>query len=202
MPQHLMLVPTLACPASCAYCFGPHAGGKTMGRETLEAVVEWQRRLGSGVTGSGPLHITFHGGEPLIPGAAWYREALPLLRDGLAPRRVGFSAQTNLWLLTDELCELFQEFGVSLGTSLDGPEAINDAQRGVGYFAKTMAGIGRARAHGIEAGAICTFTAQSASHAAEIFDFFVGEGLNFSIHAAMPALRQPGTDGWSVEAEA
>ena len=43
--SHLMLVPSLACPASCAYCFGPHAGGATMGRETLTAIVEWQRAL-------------------------------------------------------------------------------------------------------------------------------------------------------------
>jgi uncharacterized protein len=63
----------------------------------------------------------------------------------------------------------------------DGPEAINDAQRGSGYFAKTTAGIERARAHGLDVGAICTFTAQSVSHASEIFGFFVREGLNFSV---------------------
>jgi hypothetical protein len=62
-----------------------------MGRETLEAVVEWQRALGAGPdvhgldadrpdndgagprgrNGNGTLEITFHGGEPLVPGAAW-----------------------------------------------------------------------------------------------------------------------------------
>jgi uncharacterized protein len=191
-----------------------------MGRETLEAVVEWQRALGSGLDGAadegcagessgngngrgpGALEITFHGGEPLVPGARWYREALPLLRDGLAPPRVRFAAQSNLWLLTDELCELFREYGVSLGTSLDGPEAINDAQRGAGYFAKTMAGIERARAHGIDVGAICTFTEQSVDHAPEIFDFFVREGLNFSVHAALPSLRYPEADRWSITPEA
>src|SRR5450756_970460 len=124
MSSHLMLAPSLACPASCAYCFGPHVGGAVMGRETLEAVVRWQAALGE--DDSGTLEITFHGGEPLVPGATFYRMALPLLRDGLAPRRVRFAAQSNLWLLTDELCELFAEHGVSLGTSLDGPEAIND----------------------------------------------------------------------------
>jgi uncharacterized protein len=230
-----MLVPSLACPASCAYCFGPHKGSGTMSRATLEAVVEWQRGLAedsagarldsdgatgrepSGATGRPPaslgtapatIEITFHGGEPLVPGAAWYREALPLLRDGLAPRKVRFAVQSNLWLLTDELCELFREYGVSLGTSLDGPEAINDAQRGTGYFAKTMAGIERARAHGIDVGAICTFTAASVEHAPEIFDFFVREGLNFSIHAALPSLRHREADAgrrrdaWSVTPEA
>jgi uncharacterized protein len=211
MSSHLMLVPSLACPASCAYCFGPHASGKTMGRETLEVVVEWQRALGGGASeadgdlpgnGRGTLEITFHGGEPLVPGAKWYREALPLLRDGLAPRKVRFAAQSNLWLLTDELCELFLEYGVSLGTSLDGPEAINDAQRGAGYFAKTMAGIERARAHSIDVGAICTFTAQSVAHTPEIFDFFVREGLNFSVHAALPSLRYPEADRWSITPEA
>jgi uncharacterized protein len=204
--SHLMLVPTLACPANCAYCFGPHAGGPTMRRETLEAVVEWQRAwlTGADAPGRDPgtIEITFHGGEPLVPGLDWYRLALPLLRDGLPPRRVRFAVQSNLWLLTDELCELFREYGVSLGTSLDGPEAINDSQRGPGYFAKTMAGIGRARAHGIEVGAICTFTAQSIRHAPEIFDFFVGERLNFSVHAAVPSIGQPEMDGWSITPEA
>jgi uncharacterized protein len=134
--------------------------------------------------------------------------ALPLLRDGLAPRRVRFAVQSNLWLLSDELCELFDEHGVSLGTSLDGPEAINDAQRGAGYFARTMAGIERARAHGIDVGAICTFTARSVGHAPEIFDFFVHEGLNFSVHAALPPLRHPAADrrpeadAWSITPEA
>ncbi len=174
-----------------------------MGRETLEAVVDWRRALAAeSAAEQGTLEITFHGGEPLVPGARWYREALPLLRDGLAPRRVRFAAQSNLWLLTDELCDLFREYGISLGTSLDGPEAINDAQRGTGYFARTMAGIERARAHGLDVGAICTFTAGSVAHAPEIFDFFVREGLNFSVHTALPSLRYPEADRWSITPEA
>jgi sulfatase maturation enzyme AslB (radical SAM superfamily) len=186
MSRHLMLVPSLACPASCAYCFGPHKGGSPMTRATLDAVVRWQNALGDKDT----LEITFHGGEPLVPGIQFYRMALPLLRDGLAPRRVRFAMQSNLWLLTDELCDLFREYGVSLGTSLDGPEPINDAQRGTGYFSRTMASIKRARVHGLDVGCICTFTSQSAPHAQEIFDFFVREGLGFSIHAALPTLSR------------
>lgn len=184
-----------------------------MGLQTLEAVVEWQRALaaepgeddhpGTGERPrNGSLEITFHGGEPLVPGAPWYREALPLLRDGLAPRKVRFAVQSNLWLLTDELCEIFREHGVSLGTSLDGPEAINDAQRGSGYFARTMAGIARARAHGLDVGCICTFTAGSVEHASEILDFFVSEGLDFSVHAALPSLPRPEADRWSVTPDA
>jgi uncharacterized protein len=185
--SHLMLLPTLNCPAQCSYCFGPHQGSPTMSPATLEATARWARTLGDG----GELHITFHGGEPLLPGARFYRQALPLLRDGLAPRRVQFAVQSNLWFLTDALCEVFDEYQVDLGTSLDGPEAINDAQRGAGYFARTMEGIRRARQHGLSVGAICTFTRRSAERADEIFDFFLQQGLGFSIHAAVPSLSQP-----------
>jgi hypothetical protein len=82
MSRHLMLVPSLACPASCAYWFGPHAGGPSMRQETVEAVVRWQNTLGDKET----LEITFHGGEPLVPGVQFYRVALPLSRQGLVPR--------------------------------------------------------------------------------------------------------------------
>jgi uncharacterized protein len=197
MKRHLMLLPSLACPASCAYCFGPHAGGSPMSRATLEAVVRWQAVFED----KAALDITFHGGEPLVPGIDFYREALPLLREGLAPRRISFGVQSNLWLLTDELCELCQAYDVSLGTSLDGPEDINDAQRGAGYFRRTMAGIKRARDHGLHVGCICTFTAQSAPRAAEVFDFFVQAGLDFSIHAALPPLGHSANE-WTLSPEA
>jgi uncharacterized protein len=169
-----------------------------MSRGTLEAVVRWQNALGD----PDGLEITFHGGEPLVPGVQFYSMALPLLRQGLAPRRVRFAMQSNLWLLTDELCDLFLEYGVSFGTSLDGPEPINDTQRGKGYFQRTMTGLERARKHGLDAGCICTFTARSAPHTQEIFDFFVREGLNFSIHAAVLSLRHPDAEGWSISPEA
>jgi uncharacterized protein len=190
MSQHLMIVPSLACPAECKYCFGPHEGGTPMRRETVEAIVRWQQRLANG---DAP-EITFHGSEPLVPGIEFYRMALPLLCEGLKPRQVRFAMQSNLWLLNEELCDIFREYGVSIGTSLDGPEHINDAQRGKGYFRRTMAKIELARSRGISLGCICTFTSQSIPQAQEIFDFFVHEGLNFSIHEAVPSLRYPETE--------
>ena len=169
-----------------------------MRRETVCAVVDWQNALDD----DEPLEVTFHGGEPLVAGAAFYRTALPLLRDGLAPRRVRFAMQSNLWLLTDELCDILCEYGVSTGTSLDGPEAITDAQRGEGYYQRTMAGIERARARGVSVGCICTFTARSMPRADEIFDFFVREGLGFTVHAALPSLRHPQARSWAISPHA
>ena len=197
MSRHLMLVPSLACPASCKYCFGPHTGGASMSRRTVEAVVAWQQALGE----TKPLEITFHGGEPLVPGIDFYRMALPLLQEGLAPRTVHFAVQSNLWLLDEALCELFSQYQVALGTSLDGPQTINDAQRGAGYYQRTLAGMTLARQHGLQPGIICTFTAGSAQRYNEVFDFFLSQGLGFSVHAALPPLGKPG-DGWALSPEA
>jgi uncharacterized protein len=168
-----------------------------MRRETVDAAVSWQNALGHVST----MDVTFHGGEPLLPGASFYRIVLPLLREGLSPGRVRLSIQTNLWLITDELCEIFREHEVSIGTSLDGPEPINDAQRGEGYFRRTMTGIELLRKHGISVGCICTFTPQSAPRMDEIFDFFVREGLSFSIHAAVPSLQYSKINGWTLSPE-
>jgi len=168
-----------------------------MRRETLKAVVNWQ----NGLDGGKAREITFHGGEPLMPGVEFYRIALPLLYEGRDPRRIQFGVQSNLWLLTDELCELFREYDVSLATSLDGPKPINDAQRGQGYFQHTMAGIERACTHGIDVGCICTFTPQSALQARDVFDFFVHNGVDFAIHAALRSLRAP-DKSWSLSPKA
>ena len=218
MSLNLMLVPSTSCPARCLYCFGPRGNVAVMGKGILDATLVWLEDLQN----RGPidkLDVVFHGGEPLTAGIDFYCQALPRLRQTLKTKRQRLNMQSNLWLLTGELCELFAEYGVSLGTSLDGPEEITDNQRGRGYFSRTMAGIELARRHGLRVGCICTFTRQSVSHADEIIDFFIHEGLDFSIHAAVPPLvdnglgqesdisctqaaRGAATDRWSLSPEA
>jgi uncharacterized protein len=178
-----MLLPSLACQAECAYCFGPNRG-PIMQPDVFDSVVDWI----AGYAPSGEcVEITFHGGEPLLAGKEWYRQKLPFLRQRF-DTRLKLGIQSNLWLLDDEFCTLFREYGVSVGTSLDGPEYLNDAQRGVGYFSRTMAGIETARRNGLSPGVICTFTRLSAPYYQEVFEFFAGLGLSFSIHEAVCGL--------------
>jgi uncharacterized protein len=212
----MMLVPSASCPARCRYCFGPRGKGAVMDESILDATLGWIDDLKSTVD---KLDIIFHGGEPLTAGIDFYRQSLPRLRQTIKAKSPRLNMQSNLWLLTDEFCQMFAEYSVSLGTSLDGPEEITDNQRGRGYFRRTMAGIELARRYGLRVGCICTFTRQSVSHADEIIDFFIHEGLDFSIHAAVPPLvdsgfdqesgvsfnqatRETATDRWSLSPEA
>jgi len=201
MTRHLLLIPTTACQAGCAYCFGPRYVQPPMSQRVLEGVVAWLGALEQ----EERLQVTFHGGEPLLTGVDFFREAMPRIRHAWT-QPVGFAVQSNLWRLDDAYGELFAEYHVGLGTSLDGPEEINDAQRGEGYFRRTMTGIEMARKHGLEVGCIVTFTAQSLPHWREVAAFFQREGLNFAIHAASPGLSGSSMAGekaeWAVPAEA
>jgi uncharacterized protein len=179
-----MIISALACQAQCSYCFGPNRG-PIMQQEVFDASVDWIASYGRA---DERVEITFHGGEPLLAGKEWYKKNLPILQLRFEGR-LKLSIQSNLWLLDDEFCSLFKEFGVSIGASLDGPEMINDAQRGKGYFARTMAGIEAARRNGLILGVICTFTHLSAPHYREVFEFFASQGLSFSVHEAVSTLE-------------
>jgi uncharacterized protein len=166
-PFHIMLIPTLGCPAHCRYCWSSEAGSSKMSIDTVRDVVAWLKDFRTD-----QVTITFHGGEPLLGGVDFYRQALPLISGGLSHLRPTFAMQSNLWLLTPELADILAKYHVPIGTSIDGPEELNDSQRGDGYYKKTMQGYELAKAHGLQVRFICTFTGKSVQRKEEIFRFF------------------------------
>jgi len=196
---HFMLVPSLSCPGQCGYCFGPRSG-PVMDQAAMLAAVDWIGRAAK-EGAPGPVRITFHGGEPLAAGHALWRSMLGRLAESLPDRDLKLSLQSNLWLLDDEYCRIFNRYKVEIGTSLDGPADLTDAQRGSGYFARTMTGVARARGSGLDVACIATFTPQSASRVPEVFDFFLSQRLHFSVHAAVRSLGQR-LSGYELSSEA
>jgi uncharacterized protein len=124
------------CNLNCTYCYVYNKGDdsyrsqpRRMARETVAALLS---RVAT-YCGEQDLHevtFIFHGGEPLLAGTEFFRhfvaEAGAVLGDDIAP---AFALETNGTLITTEWLELFQELGINFGISLDGPPAINDANR-------------------------------------------------------------------------
>lgn len=189
-----MLIPTLGCPAHCSYCWSSEAGSPKMSIDTVAQTVEWLRDFRKD-----QVTITFHGGEPLLGGVDFFRKALPLLSEGLSHLRPTFAMQSNLWLLTPELADILAKYNIPIGTSIDGPEALNDSQRGEGYFKKTMRGYELAKAHGLQVRFICTFTGESVKQREEIFRFFLDNGFVMKLHPALPSLRSDNPNRWALE---
>lgn len=191
-----MLVPTLGCPSNCEYCWSSEEGSPVMSVDTIKEVVEWLNGFREE-----PVTFTFHGGEPLLAGYDFFKKALPLLKDGLIHLKPAFALQTNLWNMTDELAELFKEYEIPIGSSLDGPEELNDLQRGSGYYQKTMQGYEIAKAHDLQVSFISTFTSYSIQYKEDIFNFFLENGLNLKLHPALPSLRDDNPEKWALSPE-
>lgn len=195
-PFHLMLIPTLRCPARCAYCWSSEHAGPMMDLETVRAATDWIASLNDN-----PVTVTFHGGEPLLAGPEFFEAALPMIEKSLAPRTVAFAMQSNLWLLDDRLATVLAAHNVPIGTSLDGPQELNDGQRGKGYFERTQRGMDVARRHGIRVSVICTFTSGSVMERDAIVRFFLENGYVMKLHPALPSLRDGRPDAYALPPE-
>ena len=191
-----MIIPTLGCPSKCSYCWSSEVGSPRMTIETVGEIVEWLRDFRDD-----PVTFTFHGGEPLLAGADYYRAALPLLKKELSHLSPNFALQTNLWLLTPELADVLAEHEIPIGSSLDGPQELNDLQRSEGYFERTMAGHELAKKHGLQVQFICTFTSYSVHFKEEIFNHFLENDLTLKLHPALPSLKSDQPDRWALPPE-
>lgn len=181
-----MIVPSMACQASCTYCFGPHKGismSETIAEKTLNFITGIAEE-----TKMETVSVIFHGGEPLLAPFSEWEKILQGLTERLPRKKIRWNVQSNLWALDDNFCELFRKFNVTVGTSIDGPKEICDLTRGKGYWERTMNGIALARRYGIDVGAIATFTPDTAMQYKEVVDFFMSNNLNLNVHPAITPL--------------
>jgi len=187
LPRMVMLAPSTSCQAKCKYCFMPYEG-QIMNREVFMQAMDFLDRL---IPKDKRFTILFHGGEPMLAGLDWFKKALPVIR-GKFGHNAELSIQSNIWLLNQDWINLFREYGVRISTSIDGPKAICDSQRGEGYFEKTMQGIRLLKENGLAVSAIATVGKNNISRekCRQLFHFFLDEDIHFSLHGAVPSIER------------
>ena len=138
--RYLILPLTTRCNLSCSYCYnGDPSDPKDMSEALLDKALALVEEAGEG-----PFHLQLTGGEPtLVPEliALAARRARELTR----PCTIGI--QTNGTRLTSELADLFDEFDIQVGVSLDGPPSVQEALRG--RAAQTLNGLKLLEVRGI-----------------------------------------------------
>ena len=194
--MHVMIIPTMGCPAKCSYCWSSETTSLVMDEKTVDDIIEWLKDFKRE-----PVTFTFHGGEPLLAGYDFYEYALDKISSQLNFLYPAYAIQTNLWLMDDKIASLFKKYDVPIGSSLDGPKELNDLQRGVGYYEKTLAGYEIAKKHGLQCSFISTFTNYSIQYKEEIFNFFKEKGFNMKIHPALPSIKSHKSDNFALEPE-
>jgi uncharacterized protein len=124
------------CNLACDYCYVYTMADQSwrdqalvMKRETWTATAE--RMVTHATAHDLPgMRLVLHGGEPLLAGPDRLRELLADFRAAFSGGcRLDIQIQTNGTLLTEGILDLFDEYGVRVGVSLDGVAADNDVRR-------------------------------------------------------------------------
>lgn len=165
-----------SCNLACRYCDADIYSNKRMGEEVLrnlmvKAFAEFDH-----------VNFIWHGGEPLLRGIDFYREALRMERELSNGKRYTNSIQTNGTLLNKEWVEFLLKNNFGVGVSLDGPPELHDANRvyakGPGSHAKVMDGLRLAEQQGLRTGVLAVVTEDTLRVDPERFlDFFIENGI-------------------------
>lgn len=140
------------CNLACDYCYiyemsdqSWRAQPRRMSRPVLDRVAA---RIAEHARANllPEVTVTLHGGEPLLAGADHLRYAIETIRAATAPDvAVSFNIQTNGVLLSPRFLDLFDEFAVEVGVSIDGDREGQDRHRrradGRGSYADVEAGL-------------------------------------------------------------
>jgi uncharacterized protein len=146
-----------ACNLRCSYC---PTCGNDVGR--FPSAESFGSMISKALTNDYALvDFTIHGGEPLLVGPDRMRDYLESIRQArLTSGKAGnVFVQTNGVLLDEKWANLFLEYGVHVGVSLDGSERINDRHRldsrGRGTYKRVISGINAAAGEGLPVGVLC-----------------------------------------------
>jgi len=168
------------CNLSCLYCYT--SGLKKciirnrMSSKTLRAVINLFCR------DQEDIEFIWHGGEPLLAGLEFYREAVEAQRTWEKQgKKIKNFLQTNATLITSEWTRFFAENNFLVGVSLDGPKEFHEQVRryptGKGSYDEVMRGISLLRQAGIFNGIICSISTVNVGFPKEIFNFFLTENI-------------------------
>jgi len=179
-PTTLILQPTSLCPLACTYCYLPERHLKQeMSPAAARAVV-------SGIPASWPsvgrLEVVWHGGEPLATGRARLVALLEPFEPLRAAGRIQHKVQTGATLITDEWCDIFEQYGMAVGVSIDGPRSANRHRVDRGgrpMFDRIVAGIETLKCHDIPFTVLAVVSQDGTSDANEILDFLAGLGCSW-----------------------
>lgn len=124
--QHLIVKICSICNLSCDYCYVFNKADKShqiepdvMSMEVVEMLLFRIDELFS-ETKQKHLHITFHGGEPLLAGEDFFTSFIDKYRAIVRNGEISFGLQTNGTLLNEKWCKLLDKLNIHFGVSIDG----------------------------------------------------------------------------------
>ena len=193
MPTIILKV-TEKCNSNCAYCdvVSNRSQAEHMSLNILEILFKRMNAFLEAHPGE-TIHVTFHGGEPLLVGTEFYRAAYAFHLRYLRSKgdHIRYGIQSNLTLFSEEFAKVFHDLGMdNIGTSYDpephvrGPGVSHDSNL---YNRMFMQGDGVAQRSGFTSGIIYVVTKKSLKNPLKVFHYFTNlrPGGAFDIHPVL-----------------
>ena len=192
----VLVEPTSACNLDCKYCYKGDKPNKTMSFYVLENML--QKIISYNESRNMSTSFVWHGGEPTMVGVRFYEKAFKYIESLGFKYKTDHTIQTNGTLLNNDLLDLFAEYKVSIGVSLDGPAKHHDKMRplrnGAPTHEKVLDGIQRAKAKGIEIGLLMSITNDNSMYIKEIFEYARQNRFTFGLNPVTADLHSPHAD--------
>jgi uncharacterized protein len=177
---------TMDCDLNCVYCYEKHTNLR-MDHATVEAILRRTAEHNRFAAPEAPVQVYWHGGEPLLAGAGFFKSVVAL-QSKMDGARFDNRLQTNGTLMTDELAGFFRDHHFSVGFSLDGPQDLHDRNRRFlhsrkGSFAATMKGLEcyLKQNPASRPAVIAVVTKQSVDRVDDIYQFFNALGARVQL---------------------
>jgi len=147
---------------------------------------------------NGPsTHFEWHGGEPTLCGADYFRMIARIQNEKKPPgRTITNGLQTNGLLIDEEWAEFLSDAGFSVGLSLDGPEDLHDMYRKTPSGGPTHSYVLRAyrllKNHGVFCNILCVLHSGNAGEPARLYDFFKTIGASYIQFLPLVRIQEDG----------
>ncbi len=198
------------CNMACGYCYNGsfcnpcNESSKVVSIEMIHKIFD---QITPYLKGD-KLFVIWHGGEPLLAGQDFYREAIAIQKEAADGRYCPINClQTNATLISEDWVRLFIDLKIQPSVSVDGPANLHDSVRtfpdGTPTHRKTMRGYRLLRKYGVETGMLMVISQGNVRHPEEVWNWILEEQIpRFDFLPCIePELWREGRQVYSVDTD-
>ena len=173
---NVLVVPTNSCNLRCKYCYHSTYGYE----KSLLSIKRLKRFFCLLAKEYENVSVFWHGGEPLIAGINYYKNAVKIQEKLSNKYNCKFlnKLQTNATLINKDWIDFFKSNNFSIGISYDGPNNDNYRQKGD----IVLKNIELIKENGMHTGVISVITDCNLQNADKLYDWFNSHGISCKLN--------------------